>query len=355
MTHPDRIEHESQGADIAASTINGGVAEWALLVDIAQVITAISAVIAVIVATWLGLKAIRVAKADNGQAQQEFLYNQVDSVLDAALTLVSGASDLETDPAFETNQGQRSLRRSAEGFRSRLRVLKALRLIPAEREVANELQQFADVLAKVGLARQRLMREGRGVLLQTVFDDTDDATSRLLAHLTKRVHASVAGVDDMGNEIPAEDGHGFSEVSDGSPSVAARLREDLARSDWEPTVNESMRLMMPWVLVELGWWCVQCDEIGTPQWLMEDDTYSGQHVDQEKQVVVTPPRPQQAAEDWLDEWPQRFWNWDLNGFWKLSPEELADELLKDLSAEFLDRLLSLIADLREGLPEVVLK
>jgi len=355
LAEPDQSDPDSVIPDAASTEVSGGVAEWGLLVDVAQVVTAVSAVIAVIVATWLGLKAIRVARADNGQAQQEFLYNQVDSVLETALALTSAASDLETDSKSDPVEGRRTLRRSAEAFRSRVRVLKALRLIPVEGDTTDRLQQFADVIPRIGLARQRLIREGRDILRQTVLDETDDLTSRLLADLGKRMHATPAYTDDLGYEISAQDGLKFSEVSDGSARVTARLQRDIGRNDWEPTVNQSVRLLMPWIRTELGWWDIQRDETGKPLWLFENDNYSGRYGDQSNQEVVEPLRLEQVAEDWLDEWPGRFRNLDENGFWTLSPEALADELLEDVSAEFLDRLLVLVADLRAGIPEVVLK
>lgn len=76
-------------------------------------------------------------------------------------------------------------------------------------------------------------------------------------------------------------------------------------------MNESLRLVMPWLRTKLGWWAVQYDEDGTPTALVPDCSYDRSYFDERAMQLVEPPRDQQAVEDWLQAWPgQHFWRPD---------------------------------------------
>jgi hypothetical protein len=322
---------------------------WERIIDFAEIATAVSAVAAVVLAAWLGLKAIRIAKSDNGQAQQVFLYGQVDSVLQSALALTSAANDLANVPDVHADSARRTLQRCAEELEGRIRVLTALKLIPAGSGNAEDVQQFAAALVIIALARQELLRDGRHVLVPTVFDGEDEVTGELLGQLAMQVHGH-RSYKEEGHTIEAFDGQGMSTAFDSAPAVAVKLRSDLVRVDWDPTMNQSLRVVMPWVRAKLGWLYVQRDLEGALQCLT-DTRHDGDYFDHEKATMVELPRPQQVIEDWIDQWPA--WSSsDIGEFLPpLSPEHLVEQVLHDMRIELLDRLIALVAGLRAGLPD----
>lgn len=321
--------------------------DWKLGVDIAQIVTAVSAVAAIYVATWLGLKGIRIAKSDNGLGQREFLFNQVDGVLESALALTASASEAANNPSPERGD----LRRAHERFESRVRVLEALELLPEESVVAKDVQQFALAMAALARAHSELLGEGRSVLLPTIFDGTDDVTKEILADLAMVVHGHEEYEDD-GYLVGADDGLGKSDAFQGTREWAAHLREKTNDSHWKPTVMDALRLVVPWARVKLGLVGLGTDLDGSPVALSEL-RYEGGFFDEDLGELILPPWPPQVVDDWLREWPRQFAHLGVDlGMPGMAPEDLTARLLTDLRAEFLDRVVAVVLELRKQLTEV---
>lgn len=324
--------------------------DWGAASDVANTITAISAVAGVIVAAVLGLKAISIARQDHDRSAQEFLYAQVDVLLQSGLTLSSAASEL----AAEVGEGElveRGLDREAESFQSRLQLLRELELVDPKNGAANACDQFAHVLVVVAKASHVLLRDGRNVLASTIFDGESDGAG-ILRDLATQVHAYADMKDLAGYEHPGSDGQGVSRSFDGTPAVAAQLRVKLADAAWEPSVNQSLRLVMPWIRTELGWLYIQAVlDDGTPLMMMDSDW--GAYFNEEDGVLVEPPHPHPDAEEWLKKWPSRFWQAEDHGddpndpqAQLVSPEELTTGLFNDLRGEFITRISTLVREMR---------
>ena len=330
---------------------------WDRIVNVADTVTAIAAVVAVVLATWLGLKAIRVAREDNDQSQQQFLYDQVDLVLQSAVALTSSATDVSTSTGDDHGADARAMERCSEEFDTRLRVLTALGFTTAQ-DSLDEVRQFATMLAEVARANHRLTRDGRAVLVPTIVDG--DSGDYLLDDLSKRVFGHDSYIEThpgTGEEVemPGADGKENIDAEIDpfrhDPAYAAELRVLTAQSGWEPTVYQSLRLVLPWIRVSLGWSYVQfVNDDGTPGQLMENDW--GAWFDESTLEMHEPDHPAAAAAAWLDAWPKRYWVFEPNFTHdKASPEQIARQLLSDLRAAFIDRLVALVQRTQEGIAE----
>lgn len=352
---------------MSAAAVYGDQSVWSRVLDVAGMLTALIACVAAVLATWLSLRTVRIANSENDRGRQEFLYSQVSSVLEAALSLVSAAKGLDTVPNPTDTDDRRTLHGCADSVHSRLRVLISLKLINEEEHgiKARDVRQFADSLVKVGLARQKLHRSGRTTLMGTLLSESSDVTGTtadLLNDLSQQVHGTAFGTTDTyGEEIPESDGQGISNAFDGSESATASLKKRLAFSETCWSQNESLRLLIPWVKVELGWWEPLEEPDGTICGL--DDSSMYDYVSEDSGTPTQVPGPEKVVADWLNSWPTRYWqSEDMHEMLRAmddytgslptkTPEALIDELLDDFCDEFLDRLLGLIARLRDSLPE----
>lgn len=143
----------------------------------------------------------------------------------------------------------------------------------------------------------------------------------------------------------------------GSSAAATQLRVKIADAAWDPSVNQSLRLVIPWLRTELGWLYVQAVlDDGTP--LMMLNSNWGAYFDDVDGVMVEPPHPRPDAEDWLKKWPSHYWQAEDHGddpidnpqAWLVSPEELTTNLFNDLRGEFITRISTLFREMRENPP-----
>lgn len=332
------------------------VMEWSRVVDVADTVTAISAVVGVVIATWLGLKGIHLAKSGNDQVEQEFLYDQVDGVLQSALTLTAAATDLNYDSDSDPEPERRVLRLADEAFLSRLRVLDALKLLPSESETAAELAVFATALSRTALANEGLRRQGRQLLRPTLFDDSDECTDVLLRTIEMEAYGHSAYEDFGGWVHEASDGRGIAPALSGDASVVGELNRGLEDPDWNPRADESIRLLIPYMKVENALLGLMIDEDGQPVMLREvwAEELTNPMLLTEEEKENQPAWSLGEVDRWFNEWPAGFFPVALrlgieHPTLYDTPERLAGRLVSDLRTEFLDRVLALIAELREGL------
>lgn len=324
--------------------------DWGLVSDVADMVTAISAVAGVFLAAMLGLKAVRIAAQDHDRGAQEFLYAQVDALLQSALALTSAASELAVEMG-EGGLAERCVGRQSENFHSRLQLLRELELVNLNSEAASVCNQFAHMLVVVGKCSHGLRSDGRNLLAPTIFDGNGDGAG-ILHDLATRVHGYPDRSTFCGREEPGSDGHNVSPAFSGSTATAAQLRVDLADVAWRPSVDQSLRLVIPWLRTELGWLQVQAVlEDGTPSMMMDNDW--GAFFDEVNGKMVLRPNPHPDAAEWLEKWPGRFWQIEDHGddpndnpqAWLVSPEELTTNLFNDLRVHFIARVSALVREM----------
>lgn len=310
--------------------------DWSRVVDVADTVTAISAVVAVVVATWLGLKGIRLAKSGNDQAEKEFLYDQVDGVLQSALAVTAAASDLNLDPDSDPEPKRRTLRSADEAFQSRLRVLDALKLLPDGSRTATDVGIFATALKRTAVADEKLQRLGRQVLRPTLFDDADSPTADLLAALRRK----------LWDDLPA-----FS----GTVAMTDEFDRKTTDPDWKPRADESVRLLLPYYKVENKLLELLIDNDGQPALMMDvwANELPGPTNLTQQQRDNPPPWSLRDVDQWFNDWPEPYlleyvYTRSDNASLDETPEALSSALVNDLRLEFLDHVLVLIADLRSN-------
>ncbi|MDO5495348.1 MAG: hypothetical protein Q4G64_06515, partial [bacterium] len=269
------------------------------------------------------------------QAEREFLFNQVEGLLSAALQLTAAADEVAAGQA-RGESSDRELRRAEEGFVLRIHILEELRLTAGHGEGNRELIEFAAVLGPMARARGELEIEGRSALARSIFDGSDEVTARFLADLAGRVHGH-GEIEELG--LQASDGRSTSEAFWEHSSIAERLKANLSVAGWKPTINESLRLILPFARLSLGWWELYLDGEGTAVGL-HDRYYDPREA-----------HPHPFAEAWLDEWPDRFARVDEDMDDLLAPETAADMLWNSFRAEFIRRFLALVTESRSRLPE----
>lgn len=320
--------------------------DWARVTEVANIVTAASAVTGVVLAAWLGERAIRIARADNGHATLEFRFKLLEDFLQAVIGLASDAREIGNSPSLDPDAAELKLDRDSERVESRLRVLTSLNILSHEASDAEPLLEFRSAVVGLSLARRRLLDSGRDVLAPLIFDDSDEVTSSFLRDIALRVHGQDAHLDGESEvQVEASDGTGVSRAFDGSAATAARLRKDLRRADWEPTLNESLRLVMPWATEAVGRVVVAFDPDGSPVKLHDPRVWDAFPFDSATKQVVSVELPPDVVGDWIEGWPNRFWraddNEELEGF-EFSPEELSKKLLGDVCSIFRDRALALV-------------
>lgn len=304
---------------------------WDIVVGAANLVTMACAVIGVILAAVLGWVAIHVAKSGNDTARKESLYAQVDDVLNAALALTAASSALGSGH----DDDRRELKRAREGFDSRLSVLDALGLLPESRPAVGRARLFADALIDAAQACERLSREGRAVLSETLLSgEEDDHTEMLLARWIDQYCTDY-------RQVPDDFGSGS--------DVADRLRGSLDDPDWEPRASASLRLAFPWLQAALGVIRV---------YLVDGEA---------AMLELTEPKPEpsgpvgtrtaewekEALNGWLDRWSPGPVYDDVTGLEcvQFSPEDMSAKLLDDLRATFLDEIVRLVSGLRTSVNE----
>lgn len=266
-------------------------------------------------------------------------------------TTAVAASEIATMKGQELPSTAQSLDREAQRFQSRLQLLRELELIDSRSLAASACDHFAHLLAMVAKASHSLQRDGRSILAATIFDGNADAPG-LLRDLATQVHAR----DDRevlgGHEDPGSDGQGVLPAFDASPETAMLLRKKLADASWRPSVNQSLRMVMPWIGTELGWSYVEgVDSDGAPLMMMENDW--GAHFDKSIGVLLEPTHPYPEAASWVRRWPSRFWRAEDHGddpdnpqadF--ISPEDLSAVLFSDVLREFISRVSALVREMK---------
>lgn len=327
---------------------------WDRIVDIADIVTAGCAVAGLVLATWLSLKAIRVAKGDSDRAFQEFVYGKVDAVLDAALALTSATSHLAESASSRESEAE--VTKSLEAFESRLHILSTLDDRSAGVRTGSA-KQFSWGLAQVARASARLRGEGRAILAPSVFDGESDGPG-LLPALSRLMHGHDGFEDPHGSKaVEPSDGRVLVDGLDAfapSAAYAASLRDRLGGPQWQPTVFESIRLVLPWLYLTWGWLYVQFEQDdGTPGMVMENDW--GAYFDESTQTMTQPPHPMPVLATWLQEWPQvhhqEAGHLELMDSFGMepptvSPEELLVQMFEDLKGAYLDSVVSLVTELR---------
>lgn len=323
-----------------------------LMSMIVGAVSALSALLAVIVALYVGITANRLGRItneittlDSRRAQREFLYNQVEGGLLAVLALTSAAAELSSATRRDSDAAS-ELRRSRESFDGRLRALDSLGRHSADTGDANELLRqlrlFAGVLDVASRATHDLRTRGRSVLQSVVFDRSDEVTAELLEQLAFTVHGWEEGVDVHGQAVFGTDGRDTSTAFDGSVQVAERLRKNLKKRHWDPNTDESLRLVIPWIQSRLKWIDVATDLNGRRLYLT-DDRHGNPIFDTSASYVAESPWPDRVASDWLNSWPKRFWSGDVHpeDLPRYSPEDIAQCLVDDLRNECIDRFVEL--------------
>ncbi|HHW84257.1 MAG TPA: hypothetical protein GX743_10700 [Actinomycetales bacterium] len=328
-----------------------------LAVDIANIVTALMAVAAVLVAVDLGRKALKeaahanleaarstaAALEANDQTEKTFLYQQVDGVLESALAFTAAVHHVGAFPEGDGEAQEQALMAAEEAFVNRLRVLTALRLIPEENEPREHVCQFAAAARRAVGAHRELALGGREVLAPFIFDQQDPPTEQMLTDLARLLHGHAEFEDQPGRVLAASDGQGVAEELDGSQATAQRLRENLAAHDEDTTSAELIRLLYPWLSVRLGWWSTHSDGEGAVAGL--DDGQAPEWTDEGVVDVEDVPHAQPEVRDWLHRWIAGFNSPDSVPA-SSSVEDLSDQVWHGLRSEFLARLLALVEDMR---------
>ncbi|OBA38994.1 hypothetical protein [Gordonia sp. 852002-51296_SCH5728562-b] len=211
--------------------------DWGHYVDVANIVTAVSAVVAVVLATWLALKAIETTKAGNDTAERDLRYNQIDHTLHDLLALAAASGELAPDNPRDTSTSLRALSNRAEALESRLKVIEALGL-PSERSNIDRVRELADDLQTFALARDRLSREGRVILADSV---TEGAYTEEIWEELREIFQAPPHTFDDDDWIP--------EVSEARVEA---LRGKVGRQGATLTQSESVRLFATWARVVLG-------------------------------------------------------------------------------------------------------
>lgn len=319
---------------------------WDQAIGIADIVTAISAILALILATWLGLRAIQIAQADFRRSHQEFMVSQSASLLEAATAYgslaVKFAQYLTTDDEGERLQ----LEERKLDFDGKVTVIRAQQ--PASQGVStiDEVERFSMALYSMAIASRELRNLGRGVLRHYIFDASDAPTSDILKNLAKQVHGHEKYTEEYSGFVhEAWDGAGQSRAFDGAPEIAEELRQKCDRAEWEPSIDEALRLVVPWAGVELGIYIALAS--------IEDEQPESLHEDNDSEIMQVIPR-------WFDQWPSRYKQMvarftkedgspidsDLS-----TPEELTLQLVRDIRRQLFSLLRRLIEELRETAPE----
>lgn len=319
---------------------------------IVGVVSALSTLLAVVVALFVGITANRLGRIaneittlDGRRAQREFLYNQVEGGLLAVLALTSSAAELSSATTRDRDAASK-LSRSRDSFDGRLRVLDTLGRHSVDtgdaKELLRQLRLFARVLDVASRATHDLRALGRSTLASVVFDGSDDVTTELLEQLAFTVHGWAEGVDIEGQTVFGTDGRATSMAFDGSAKVAEDLRENLQNQHWIPNTDESLRLVIPWIQSRLEWIDVATDQDGNRLYL-HDGRHGGPVFDSSASYVDEGPWPDRVASEWLNSWPERFWSGDLDPeiLPYLSPEDIAQRLVDDLRNECIDLFVEL--------------
>lgn len=313
---------------------------WQLVVGVANIVTALAAVAAIIVAALLSLKAIHEARSGNDSERQEFLTSWSYGLMQSALAINAAATNLVTDPKHDGREHKRGLEQAGSDLEARLRLLRPLGLLPedASPDARDRTRVFAEAVAGIARAYDEMSAHGRGVFVNTIFDSTDKLTAQLLANLR----------DKLGTPCSTEDGYPAWPDLDGSAKTADCLRQQLESPQWAPTSREAMRLVMPWIRVKLGLW--EC----TPRGLSS-------HRETQISVAKFSGRalcdyPEQAVETWLDDWPTWLGKIDPSANDIMcTPEEVVDELFRDAQNALLERVDALVEELPKTEPGVSLR
>ena len=333
--------------------------DWQHFVDTADIVTAVSAVVGVVLAAWLGWKAVQIARSDHDRGEREFLYGQVESLFEAAFALTAAASELKTAPGSDPDPSRRELTLCRERFDGRVRILTSMnQLSQADSELVMTYSLALDRLAR---ANQDLHLDGREVLAVTIFDGSDGHTSGMLTVL---VEGSCKGpVWVSGGESFDDDVYEDKVINDlippafrGSVDAAAELRHNLTRPGWRPTRVESLRLVLPWAQERLAIVTLDWDD-GEPYQLSSTEPF---YLDQEHR-----PHPGfwdvRQIDQWLDKWANAIGRRGVaeNDFavqmgsepTRLSPEDLTEQLVQDFRAKFVEQLVTMAKDMRKRLDE----
>lgn len=325
--------------------------DWDTLIDAANLVTMACAVIGVVLAAVLGWVAIHVSTSGNDTARYESLYGQVDDVLNAALRLTAASSDADD---------KRELDRAREAFGSRLRVLAALGSMPGSEDAVEESRVFADSLVSVSYAHNRLRRDGRTVLSETLLSgEKDDHTADLLKCWTARYcEVAIPEANYNGDPLTLErtvvDHRLVPPSFEESQDRAAALKRSLGEISWAPRASDSLRVLFPWVQAAVG--VVSVGETdGEPAMLLSTRPYPEQTYDENLQLIgdEEPPWPQESLSNWLDQWSPDSVYVDINGpiEVRFSPEAMSAQLLTDLRAAFLERIVKMVSNLRAAVNE----
>ncbi|GEE00384.1 hypothetical protein nbrc107696_08300 [Gordonia spumicola] len=230
---------------------------WEHFVDVADIVTAVSAVVAVVLATWLGRDAIKVARSGNDTAERDLRYNQIEHLLQDMSALAMATDDLVIGPVAPLQS--RALERHAEAFDTRMQVLE--RLLPLDDHDAarfSAVNERAAMLKRISMATDELHRVGRTVLAETVSSGETRFTKDMLQRLVEIDWTITIDVRESLHAEPVhEDVVDFQQVQTArafAPSFEAanELRQKLDAPDSELTRPESVRLFTPWVSVVLG-------------------------------------------------------------------------------------------------------
>lgn len=318
-----------------------GMWDWNIAVNVADVVTAICAVIGVVIAVWLGLKAIVIAQRDTDRGMQEFVATRVDAVLDEALSFVSAAEKVATTPVTRATTGE--VAAHFERLTSKLRVLTALELVEERSEASVALVDFASTLHTVALMAaepQKVLRESL-----IVFDAAADACE-ILDGLAWQLHGRESYTDPTGYVFERESGRGISDALDGDPDTAYQLYKKARDKDAGLTINEALRLLLPTIYDRLGWlYFIQPpDEL--PNYVMwKQDPPSPE---QRPEELPTEREKNAHVSAWLEAWPRHRWRRQEDHHEPSSLDAVLTTLIHDLRNELIDRVVALVVELRSA-------
>lgn len=321
---------------------------WSFFLDLAQIFTAIAAVAALVLSTLISLKAVRIARADNGQARQSFLYSQMTSVLESALLLDEAAS-------VEPNEiDSRVLSRNLSQFRTHLKMLTSGTSESKQANVAETIVQCATAIQITAIALQELEVRGPRILEPYLLDGNDSETHQILKQL------SSIRSDWLAFEAYVETDEKFDQFFadnpfDDSPEMAKSIRSGLNKDgvSWRPSVDVSIRLIQPWLRCRLGLLDPQSDIDGNIVGFSSAHTRYNYWDELRDEEIEGPAAALSNIEPWLDKWDG--WtsiNWQGRSMKPFRvphayPVDILWQLQTDLRADFLETVTAFISEVGE--------
>lgn len=329
---------------------------WDRVIDVADIVTAISAVVGVIIAAKLGVQGVRIAARDATRGEREFVMGQAHHLTEAGVAFTRAVAALARDEKTQTSGAER-LETQLSHLTARLDTLIEMSLIDREDKDVDSVKQFIETAERAATSVHRLQTAGPSILARTVFDGEADLAD-VLRWMASKVHGHDAYVD-CGIEMAASDGWGVSTAFDDSREIAAQLRRDALEATTGLSVNESLRLVVPWLLIELDWLEVaQAPDDEYPTSVTENNW--GLFHNEETGEVVIPEHGFAEVRDWLDVWLRdNFHRIEDHGRYSednfqgssVSPNALAVQLLDGLSDELTDRLRSVVRGMGSRISE----